>query len=393
MIQNLDWCIKIITSRSLYSYELKEKDNINNLSKINPEFKQLVDFVSEYNEKVIKMNRQYDYILTDKLLQKSSTKLNRRRIERKSSYGVKDSKIFQMLQLDETSKENKNEKKINNNSKNKDAGQSRKKISRNSIFSPKLNFNTITNILNDKYLRTEVNPFDDTFIKKKINPRKLKRPFININDDDKVLNNINNTSDSLGNITSPRMNQTNYIQHKSTNVEALKKINNANKSKLLNYTNKKARNKMEIFPSVKTISISINKGNTSNDKNEKTINSYAPNRKPPKRFNSTNVANLRSISSNSKYKKGSKSKKNISNVMKGYDFSKLQNKLIHEGFDISKSITEQNFNIFDLKDLIGYNNVLPIMGRVILENLGLLDEEILNTTKLDKFFGICKQSI
>ena len=110
LIQNLDWCIKIITSRSLYSYELKEKDNINNLSKLNPEFKQLVDFVSEYNEKVIKMNRQYDFILTDKLLQKSSTKLNRRQIERKSSYGVKDSKIFQLL-LDETNKENKNEKK------------------------------------------------------------------------------------------------------------------------------------------------------------------------------------------------------------------------------------------------------------------------------------------
>jgi len=112
VIQNSDWCIKIITSRSLYSYELKEKDNINNLTKINPEFKQLVDFLCEYNEKVIKMNRQYDYILTDKLLQKSSTKLNRRRIERKSSYGVKDSKIFQMLQLDETSKKNKNEKKL-----------------------------------------------------------------------------------------------------------------------------------------------------------------------------------------------------------------------------------------------------------------------------------------
>ena len=113
MILNLDWCIKIITSRSLHSYELKEKDNINNLSKINPEFKQLVDLVSEYNEKVIKMNRQYVNILTDKLLQKSSAKLNCRRIERKNSYGVKDSRIFQMLQLDETNKEIKNEKKFN----------------------------------------------------------------------------------------------------------------------------------------------------------------------------------------------------------------------------------------------------------------------------------------
>ena len=46
LIQNLDWCIKIITGRSLYSYELKEKETINKLSKGNPEFKQLVDFVS-----------------------------------------------------------------------------------------------------------------------------------------------------------------------------------------------------------------------------------------------------------------------------------------------------------------------------------------------------------
>ena len=389
LIQNLDWCIKIITSRSLYSYELKEKDNINNLSKANPEFKQLVDFVSEYNEKVIKMNRQYDFILTDKLLQKSSTKLNRRQIERKSSYGVKDSKIFQLL-LDETNKENKNEKKFFNSSKNKDVGLSKKKISRNSVFNPDLNFNAITTILNDKYLRTEINPFDDAFVKKKINPKKVKKQLININDDDKLLSNaMNGTNDSIANMTSPRIYQTNNIQHESTNVECLKRMNNANKTKLLNYSNKKTRNKMEIFPSVKTISISINKGNTSNDKNEKTISSYTQIRNPPKRFNSTNVSNLRATSSvvnaNSKFKKNSKSKKNISNVIKGYDFSKLQNKLIHEGFDISKLVTEKHFNIFELKDLIGYNNVLPIMGRVILEKLGLLDEEILNTAKLDKF--------
>ena len=380
LIQNLDWCIKVITSRSLYSYELKEKDNINNLSKINPEFKQLVDFVSEYNEKVIKMNRQYDYILTDKLLQKSSTKLNRRRIERKSSYGVRDSKLFKLLQLEETNnKENKIEKKCNNNVRYKDWGINRKKVSRNSVFSPNLNLKEITTFLNDKYLRTEINPFDDVFIRKKMNPKRLRKQLININDDEKLLNNINNTNDSIGNITSPRLNQTNYIQHKSTNNESLKKVNNSNKTKLLNYTNRKTRNKMEIFPSIKTISISIKKGSTSN-----TQNIF-----PPKRFNSSNAASLGMIksigSSNSKFKKNCKSRKNISNTIKGYDFSKLQNKLIHEGYDISKSITEKNFNIFELKELIGYNNVLLIMGRVILENLGLLDEEILNSAKLDNF--------
>ena len=79
LIQNLEWCIKIITSHSLYSYELKEKEAISQISQGNPEFKQLVDFVSEYNEKVIKMNRKYN-ILSDKLLQKSSTKLKKRKM-------------------------------------------------------------------------------------------------------------------------------------------------------------------------------------------------------------------------------------------------------------------------------------------------------------------------
>ena len=113
LIQNLDWVIKIITSRSLYSYELKEKETINKLSKDNPEFKQLVDFVSEYNEKVIKMNRQYNYILTDKLLQQPSTKLNRRRIVRRASFAKKSSNYLNLFFLEDYSNKqsNKNVKK------------------------------------------------------------------------------------------------------------------------------------------------------------------------------------------------------------------------------------------------------------------------------------------
>ena len=80
LIANLDWAIEIISSRSLYSYEIKEKEKVNKLSKENPEFKALVDFVSEYNEKVIKMSRKYNSILTDKLLQKPSINLNKKKL-------------------------------------------------------------------------------------------------------------------------------------------------------------------------------------------------------------------------------------------------------------------------------------------------------------------------
>ena len=82
LISSLDWAIEVITSRSLYSYEFKEKEKVKKLSEENPEFKELVDFVTEYNEKVIKMNRKYNYILTDKLLQKPSINLNKKRIKR-----------------------------------------------------------------------------------------------------------------------------------------------------------------------------------------------------------------------------------------------------------------------------------------------------------------------
>ena len=108
LIQSLEWCIKIITNHSLYSYEIKEKEAIGKIAQENPDFKNLVDFVSEYNEKVIKMNRKYNYILTDKLLQKSSTKLNKRKIERKNSFGEIDSNISKLLNMEESPNINNN---------------------------------------------------------------------------------------------------------------------------------------------------------------------------------------------------------------------------------------------------------------------------------------------
>ena len=80
LITDLEWDIEVISSRSLYSYEIKEKEKVNKLSEENPEFKQLVEFVSEYNEKVISMSWKYNSILTDKLLAKRSINLNKKKL-------------------------------------------------------------------------------------------------------------------------------------------------------------------------------------------------------------------------------------------------------------------------------------------------------------------------
>ena len=61
------------------------------------------------------MNRKYNYILTDKLLQKPSTKLNRKRFERRASFGLKNSNFLNLLKLEEINEEeNKNDKKVVN---------------------------------------------------------------------------------------------------------------------------------------------------------------------------------------------------------------------------------------------------------------------------------------
>ena len=183
LIQKLEWAIKIITSRSLYSYELKEKEAINKLSKENPEFKQLVDFVSEYNEKVIKMNRKYNYILTDKLFQKPSTKLNRRKFNRRSSSALRNSNFLNLLKsYENNTQQNNNEKNININNFGIDLGFNKNKVlnaidSNTDNVNKKIssNKNVYNNINNKSNKNNENNPFERNNIKKKNNIKKIKK--------------------------------------------------------------------------------------------------------------------------------------------------------------------------------------------------------------------------
>jgi len=50
-----------------------------------------------------------------------------------------------------------------------------------------------------------------------------------------------------------------------------------------------------------------------------------------------------------------------------------------------KSILEKDFNIFELKKLIGHENVLPLMGKTILDAFGLINDKIISTKKLNAF--------
>ena len=334
-VKDIDWCIKVITSHSLYSYELKDKDAINQLSKENNEFKELVNFVYEYNENIIKMNRKYNHILTDQLLQKSSVKLNKRKIHRKNTYLEDESNLLKTMKSELKKEENldDDDKKDNYSEKNK------KKFGR---YSDKDNKHYLKNEKNNNIIDENVNK------RKTVKISEAKNSNINDNDEIKPDNSkqINNSQ------------------------KAIKKSILKNKKLLhqssLNEPSCDDLSYHKHFSLKENTYVLLNKDGHDISENYHRSNSIDSKKSKIK---------IPQIKSSNKIRK----------IFKEYSFFKIQNILLSENYDISKSITSKNFDIFQLENLIGYNNVLPISGRIILENLGLLDEGILNQDKLDNF--------
>ena len=59
--------------------------------------------------------------------------------------------------------------------------------------------------------------------------------------------------------------------------------------------------------------------------------------------------------------------------------------MIEKYFEEIKGIINKDFNIFEFKKLVGYKNVLPIIGHTLLKALGLCDSKIISLKKLDSF--------
>jgi hypothetical protein len=55
MVEDLEWVIKVIANKSLYSYELKQS----NLHRQNSEFNKFINFVKKYNDEILEMNKKH----------------------------------------------------------------------------------------------------------------------------------------------------------------------------------------------------------------------------------------------------------------------------------------------------------------------------------------------
>ena len=336
LLRDLDWVIKVITSHSLYAYELKEKELINKLTKENSDFKNFVDFVSKYNEQVIEMNKKNIILgaktidMANDLLQKPSVKLKK---HLNKSYKISTPNKKLKIKLTKSCKIH-----------GRDYG---------------------SNIL-DKYKK-----YADTIVENDITETKTVK-YKTLLSDNKI-NEFGKHSKSGKNLRFANI----PITAKLTNSENILK----KKSHVLN-------DKKHLFIDVSKFNNPKNlKKNITHSKlakrtrNKDTLDSFFKNN------TTTEIDSISIIDNFKKYKKSQELRfslqyNNIS--FNTLPFMALQGFLNETNYN-TKLIMEKEFNIFDLEKKVGHKNVLPIMGRTMLDSFGLIDEKIMPVDKLEPF--------
>jgi hypothetical protein len=330
LFTDLQWVLKIIKSRLLYSYEIKEKDYVAEMSRTDPDFKQFVEFVREYNEQMIEMKKKNNYI-NNELLQKPSFKLKRQFNNQKIHLSNKKLNFYGRSRT-------KNKIVINcdNKENNRHSGNYLKTLNdKNENISD--SYNNIKIKISNTYLSNNYNVLDSPII---INNRgKLNIGLFN-NYENNSINRLKSNGrysqiNSLNNLNLlGRMNSN--LSHDSNNFSIKKK------SKLLKIND----TKMKHAKIIQKVSKSFMQNSKSDEKE---------------------IFEYDNLNKNSNIY--------IEHLLKMYNYDMNQ-------------ITDKSFNIFELKKIVGQMNVLPIIGGVIIEKFGLKNDKIINVNKLEPFLNL-----
>ncbi|MCQ2818899.1 MAG: 3',5'-cyclic nucleotide phosphodiesterase [archaeon] len=265
LISDINWITKVIQNHSLYSFEFSDKDKVDSLSKDNSEFKQFVDFISNYNKELTEMKKKNEYVLSKTGKVTSSPEKNQLRSKSKEFSGHPHLKY-----------------------------PFKKAIPRYSAFPGKLGY--------------DIKRF----------PIKSNIPsFI-------VRNSI------------PRLRVTSKDNSTEKNKSKEKYSIEAKQRSAL-----KPTKHLQICTSNKKISLSC----------------------------SADAKQIGYLHTATQIKK--------------FPFYYCEGELLKNDYDIKKILTKE-FNLFELKKIVGHDNVLPIMGKTILEGLGI-DDSTINTSKLESF--------
>ena len=331
LFNDLQWALKIIKSRMLYSYEIKEKDYIEEMSKNDPDLKQFVDFVRQYNEQMIEMKKKNNYI-NNELLQKPSFKLKRQTKTNQNLY-------LSNKRLDHRDIEAK--KKIVINCVNKDLNS----FPRNKTPKVLINNGGISE-KNSNHKHNSIKPFEKNY---------------NLFESPIIIN--NKTKVNIGLFSNYENNSINKF-NKNSRYSVINSLN------LLGYINSSISNDLHnssINNSIKRANKFLNLNNET-----KLIQNYKMFKKPSKSFMQHKKINERESF-------GYETLNRNSSIY-------IDHLLKINNYDL-KQILDKEFDIFELKQIVGQNNVLPVMGGVILEAFGLKNEKIIKVNKLEAFLN------
>ena len=353
LIKGLEWAIKVISSHNLYTYELKDHEE-------NEEFKQFVQFMNSYND-VIPTNKKtsgkkpilisslnlkrpnalkysINKIEEEKQGDESDDNMNKEKNKKINENKINNTDKKEILKIDSNIENKNKEEKKNNNKNNKkisELKEIRNKFYKNNIN--KANSNTNTNNANQQASKNS-----NKFIKSE-NSKTQKNP-----------NAKNNTV-------------SNYILKSEKKIKPQSPVRQPKK---IDYF----KNKTHFSPSPKK------------SQSSKETNFFSKSTKNIKSLNRLQTQNGQNIA------KKILSEDNPINIDEDvlnrsftrYSSNLIENALIDINYPPSR-IIEKTFNIFELKEIIGQDNVLPLMGKVILDSFGLYSDEIIVKEKLDPF--------
>jgi len=346
LIKGLEWVIKVISSHNLYTYELKDQE-ISKENEQSEDFKQFVQFVNSYN----------DVIDTKQNVNKGKGKsflISSLNLKRPSAFKYKTQNVEGIKEQpyeDNKDKENIIRNSDNINNKNNEEKNINKKT--------KLNTG---NSNNDK------NPITKSYQQLRNTNKK----------NNKIINLVKNENSKTQKINKSIRSSNKKIKPFSP-IRPLKK----NIYNILTPTQEKIEAKIKD----KKLSQSVTKEFTKKETKDIASSKETKVLKTFNRLKSENIG-MKNISNSLNLLKNSKSSNLESNSLNKsftkYSSNLLENALIDINYPPSR-IIEKTFNIFELKEIIGQDNVLPIMGKVILDSFGLYSDEIICTEKLDPF--------
>ena len=393
LIDDLDWVIKVIINQTLYTYEVnKEK-----IVKQNEEYNKFINFVTKYNEEVIQMNKKHILVSSilnigkkAELLLKPSLCLKKllpqelqnldyqkekeKNAKRKSSIRLIGNIILNIYykglerqrkekeekeKMEKTEKTEKKEKEpqdriINEKKENKIQYVKKEvKFKGHQAKTKSISFNIRNNAQRIKKLKTMGEPKNNTLSK------------ISINDDIKTSSNFEIKSSLKKRITD--------VNKKEVELSKTKALTKKNTLIHIKKTMK----------DYYTAQINLNEPKNSRKNQSKTH--YFHTETMPNKIRSYSLYTLKKYKTQIYKSKGLDNEINIK-----IDIEQNQEKpplktLIDKYFNSLKTITDKDFNIFEFKQIVGYNNVLPLIGYIILKTLGLLEPNVIALSKLDSF--------